>query len=55
MADFFLRKTERTSELLVHGVITVTYVPISLFSLVRENDNSLRGLPIREGMELTGG
>ena len=36
IADFFWRKTERLSELLAHGLITVTYVPTSRFSLVRK-------------------
>ena len=36
MAGFFLRNTDSAPELLVHGVITVTHVPISLYSLVRE-------------------
>ena len=40
MADFFWRKTERLSELLAHGLITVTYVPTSLFSLVRKQLNA---------------
>ena len=40
MAGFFLRKTERLSELLAHGLITVTYVPTSLFSLVRKQLNA---------------
>ena len=35
MAGFLVRKTERLSELLVHGLITVTYIPTSRFSLAR--------------------